>query len=106
MCVRMEKTAPGQAQRLKNIRPTITDYPNIEIVFDNKIFLDEIKPIQGRLRATMAKYLHNGNIQFSIRLARQEEIKPVLTPLENFERMKTDNPAVKSLVERLGLELA
>ena len=106
MCVRMEKTAPGQAQRLKNIRPTITYYPNIEIVFDNKIFLDEIKPIQGRLRATMAKYLHNGNIQFSIRLARQEEIKPVLTPLENFERMKTDNPAVKSLVERLGLELA
>lgn len=106
MCVRMEKTAPGQAQRLKNIRPTITDYPNIEIVFDNKILLDEIKPIQGRLRATMAKYLHNGNIQFSIRLARQEEIKPVLTPLENFERMKTDNPAVKSLVERLGLELA
>jgi DNA polymerase-3 subunit gamma/tau len=106
MCVRMEKTAPGQAQRLKNIRPTITDYPNIEIVFDNKIFLDEIKPIQGRLRATMAKYLHNGNIKFSIRLARQEEIKPVLTPLENFERMKTDNPAVKSLVERLGLELA
>ena len=106
MCVRMEKTAPGQAQRLKNIRPTITDYPNIEIVFDNKIFLDEIKPIQGRLRATMAKYLHNGNIQFSIRLARQEEIKPVLTPLENFERMKSENPAIKSLVEKLGLELA
>ncbi|MDY6266750.1 MAG: DNA polymerase III subunit gamma/tau [Prevotella sp.] len=106
MCVRMEKTAPGQAQRLKNIRPTITDYPNIEIVFDNKIFLDEIKPIQGRLRATMAKYLHNGNIKFSIRLARQEEIKPVLTPLENFERMKSENPAIKSLVEKLGLELA
>ena len=106
MCVRMENSAPGQAQRLKNIHPVITQYPDIEIAVDNKILLDEIKPIQRRLRATMAKYLHNGNIQFSIRLARQEEIKPMLTPLENYEQMKKDNPAINSLVEQLGLELA
>ena len=30
----------------------------------------------------------------------------MLTPLENYEQMKKDNPAINSLVEQLGLELA
>lgn len=105
MCVRMGKSMPGQAQRLKNIKPVITNYPDIEIAVDNKILLEEIKQIQNRIRATMAKFLHNGNIKFSIRLARQDEIKPVLSPREQFEKMKKENPAVDRLVSQLGLEL-
>ena len=105
MCQRMKATKPGEAERLANIKPTITEYPNIEIVVDNEILKKEIAPIQGRLRKTMAVYLHNGNIQFSIRVARQEEIKPILSPAQTFEKMRKDNPAVDSLVRQLGLEL-
>ena len=105
MCQRMKAAKPGEAERLANIKPTITEYPNIEIVVDNEILKKEIAPIQGRLRKTMAVYLHNGNIQFSIRVARQEEIKPILSPAQTFEKMRKDNPAVDSLVRQLGLEL-
>ena len=105
MCQRMKKAKPGEAERLANIKPVITDYPNIEIVVDNEIFKKELAPIQGRLRKTLAVYLHNGNIQFSIRVARQEEIKPILSPAQTFEKIRKDNPALNSLVEQLGLEL-
>lgn len=105
MCNRMQKSMPGMSQRLKNITPIITDYPNIEIVADNKILMDQIMPIQNRLRVTMAQYLHNGNIQFNIRVADHEEIKAILSPHEQFDKIKSENPALNKLADRLGLEV-
>lgn len=105
MLVRLQESLPGLANRLRNITPSITQYPNIEIVADNNILLGQIMPYRKRFRATMAKFLHNGKIEFSIRLARQEEIKPILTSAEKFEKMVNGNADVARLVRELGLRL-
>ena len=105
MCNRMTPHYPGLAPRLKNITPKITEYPNIEIVVDNSQLLEQIKQISGRIRKTMAIYLHNGNIDFKIRLAEADEVKPTLTRRELFEKLKNENQAFKELSDKLKLEL-
>ena len=106
MCTRMPDKMQALAQRMKNITPTITEFPNIQVLAENNIQLNEMLPIRSRIRATLAKDLHNGQIGLTIRLARQEEIKPMLTPREEFDRLMKTNRSVKKLVETLGLELA
>ena len=62
--------------------------------------------IQGRIRATMAQRLHNGQIDVVLRLAKAEEIKPILTPRQELEKMKQQNSSIAKLIEQLGLDLA
>ena len=106
MCNRMEQSKMGgMAKRLKNIVPSITDYPNIELVVENEMLKNELIEIKKRLEVTMAKYLHNGNITLSIRLAEQTEKHKILTPKENYGEMLEYSKAFKLLAERLQLEL-
>lgn len=105
MCNRMPSQMTGLAQRMKNILPTILSYPNIEILVDNKLLLDQLGAIKGRIRASLAASLHNGSITVSLRLAKQNEIKPVLTKKQIFDKMKKDYKPFALLVDGLGLEL-
>ncbi len=105
MCNRMPSQMTGLAQRMKNIQPTILSYPNIEILVDNKLLLDQLDAIKGRIRASLAASLHNGSITVSLRLAKQNEIKPVLTKKQIFDKMKKDYKPFALLVDGLGLEL-
>lgn len=106
MCNRMPKEMIGLASRMKNIVPTITDYPKVEIVVDNEILLSEILNIKGRIRATLAKALGNGNIELSLRLSKVEEVKVLLSRREVLEELRNTNPGVKMLLDSLGLEMA
>jgi len=106
MCNRMPEAMKGMALRMKNLSPVITEYPDIEVVVESQMLLDEMAGIKARIRATMAKYLHNGNIHLNIRLAEQSEIKPRLTRREVFEKMQKDFPSVEKLTKILGLELS
>ena len=106
MCNRMPREMIGLASRMKNIVPSISDYPNIEIVVDNEILLGEIQNIKGRIRATLAKALGNGNIQLLLRLSKVEEVKVLLSRREVLEEMKKTNPGVKMLLDSLELEMA
>ena len=105
MCNRMPSQMTGLAQRMKNIQPTILSYPNIEILVDNKLLLDQLGAIKGRIRASLAAGLHNGSITVSLRLAKQNEIKPLLTKKQIFDKMKKDYKPFALLVDGLGLEL-
>ena len=105
MCNRMPSQMTGLAQRMKNIQPTILSYPNIEILVDNKLLLDQLGAIKGRIRASLAASLHNGSITVNLRLAKQNEIKPVLTKKQIFDKMKKDYKPFALLVNGLGLEL-
>ena len=106
MCNRMEKAnMGGMAKRLKNIVPSITVYPNIELVVENEMLKNELNDIKKRLEVTMAKCLHNGNLTLSIRLAEQTEKRKILTPKENFEEMLEYSKAFRFLAEKLSLEL-
>ena len=106
MCKRMPNGMQALAQRMGNITPTITAFPNIQILAENNIQLSELLSIKARIRATLAKYLHNGQLEVDIRLAKQEEIKPMLTPHQELEKLKKENQPVLRLIEALSLDLA
>lgn len=106
MCNRMPREMIGLASRMKNIIPVISDYPNVEIVVDNEILLGEIQNIKGRIRATLAKALNNGNIELHLRLSKVEEVKVLLSRREVLEEMKKTNPGVRMLLDTLELEMA
>lgn len=108
MCKRMQANDKfkGLATRIRNIIPSITTYPHVEIVAENDILQREIEDIKKRIRITLANELHNADITISIRLAKQEEIKPLLRPNELFDKIKKENPAIAKLSEVLLLDLA
>lgn len=89
---------------MKNMKPKISSFPDIEIVVDNQILLDQVSEIKGRIRATLAKVLHNGGININLRLAEAEEISRRMTKKEVFDELMKQKE-VKSFVESLGLEL-
>ena len=104
MCNRMPQKMISLASRMKNMRPRIAEFPAIEITVDNQMLLDQVDTIKGRIRATMAKALHNGNITLTLRLAKAEEISKKLTKKEVFDELMKQKE-VRSFVEAMGLEL-
>ncbi|WP_315581321.1 DNA polymerase III subunit gamma/tau [Prevotella jejuni] len=105
MCSRMPERMQALAQRMKNITPTVTEYPTILVLAENNIQLNEMLTIKSRIRATLAKELHNGQIEVDIRLAKFEEIKPMLTPRESLNKLLETNHPVKELIDALDLYL-
>ena len=104
MCNRMPETMTGTATRLKNITPEITIFPEIEIIADNKMLLEDIQKIKGRIRNTLIQTLHNDDIELTLRLARPEEVKKILSPKELYEELCDNNPAIKKLGDLLSLQ--
>lgn len=104
MCNRMPHQMVAMATRMKNLHPQITTFPNIEVIVANQTLLDEMTTIVRRIRATMAKMLHNSGVEIHLRLADASEIKPILSKRELFALMEKDNKAVHDFVEELGLE--
>jgi len=105
MCNRMPQGMKGLAARMKNMTPRITEWPDIEVVVSNQNLLEQVEAIKGRIRATMANELHNGQIELHIRLAEAEEVAPVLTKKELFEEIRKENQAIDKLCRTFGLEL-
>ena len=106
MCQRMPQKMAGISARMRNMRPVIGDYPNIEVIVDNQILLDQMNGILGRIRSTLAQYLHNNNITLTLRLAKAEEATKVLSRKELFEDMSKKNPAIEKLRGLFDLEFA
>jgi len=105
MCNRMPQQMTGMAARMKNMMPKIIDFPNIEVVVDNQILLDDIMKIKGRIRNTLIKSLKNSGITLVLRLARPEEIKKIPTNRERFDELKNNSKAFKKLSDMLKLEI-
>ena len=107
MCIRMQNVRDfvGLAQRLKMLTPKITNYPEVEIVIDNPILLDEINNIKNRIRVTLAKGLHNDALTISYRLAKPEEVGKILSKHEIFEELLKNNPSLQLLTKDLKLVL-
>lgn len=111
MCNRMPQKMVAMASRMKNLHPQIVQQSEgggetIEVVVDNQLLLDEINGIKGRIRATLAKELHNGNITLDFRLAKIEEVGKVLTRREIFNVIRKENPAIDKLRSMLDLHLS
>ena len=106
MLNRMPQSMVGLVARLKNITPRLLDYPNVEVVVDNQILLNQLKQIQGRIRATLANDLKEPNLTLSLRLTQGSEVRKTLSKKELFEKMRKNNPAVEKLRESLDLILS
>ena len=107
MCIRMgrNQTMRGLASSLRNCPLEMKEYPNVEIIVTNNILLDQIKAIQGRIKATLSQSLHNSEITIAVRLAENHEVKKVLTKFELYEKLYNELPSLQHLVRSLGLEL-
>ncbi|MCD8297412.1 MAG: DNA polymerase III subunit gamma/tau, partial [Prevotella sp.] len=105
MCNRMTKPLVGLASRMKNITPVIKEFPNIEVVVDNQLLLDEMLQIKNRIRKTLTINLKNEDITLNFRLAAPEEIKHIPTNQERFEELKENNEAFSALTDQLDLVL-
>ena len=106
MCNRMPQKLSGIATRMKNMNPSITDFPAVEVVVDNQIALQQMEDIKGSIVNTLKLYLHNKSITLSMRVAEHEEQQPILTRREQYQLMEKENPSIAKLRELLSLELA
>lgn len=106
MCNRMPQKMKAMAMRMKNMKLHITTLPNIEVVVDNQILLTQMNEILARLEVTMAQDLKNKDVKISLRLAKKEELKPLLTDREIFAKLLKNNHSLATLKEALKLELS
>ena len=107
MCMRMQniKELIGLANRMKAVTPTITNFPNIEVVVDNQLLLNDILDIKNRIRPTFVQGLRNNQIQIDYRIAKADEIKKILSKREVFDNIMDSNPAFKKMVSVFNLAL-
>lgn len=107
MCNRMQlhQEMKVLATRMKNIHPEIKGFPNIEVVIDNQMLLNEVRSLENRILTTLRKTLHNEEITMVLRQAKPSEIKKILTKGEIFTELKKSNPALVLLCKRMDLEL-
>ena len=106
MCNRMPQKYSGIATRMKNMNPQITDFPNVEVLVDNQVAMDQLEQIKKSILSTLKLYLHNKSITLSVRLAEQQEHVRILSRREQFILMEKENPSIAKLKELLDLELA
>ena len=106
MCNRMPPQYSAISLRMKNIIPRLLEMPNIEILAENQIILDQLQAIKGSIVKTLRRDLKNMSIEITLRLAEQHEKVRILSDIEVFEQMNEKNPAVGRLREVFGLELA
>ena len=106
MCNRMPAEYSGIATRMKNMNPTITEFPEVEVLVDNQVAMDQMEQIKGSIAATLRTYLLNKSITITLRLAEQHEQMRILSRREQFQLMEKENPSIAKLKELLNLELA
>ena len=98
MCNRMPQQMRALASRMKNIQPKLLDFPNVEVVVENEVLLSDVQQIKGRIRG-------NGNLTLTVRLAKAEEVKAILSKREVLAELIKTNSGVKRLIESLHLEM-
>lgn len=106
MCNRMPQKFSGIAARMKNMQPQITQMPQVEVVVDNELIMEQMQIIRGSIVNTMKLYLHNNAITLTMRLAERQERARTLTRREQYEEMSKSNPSLEKLRALLDLELA
>ena len=106
MCNRMPQELSGIATRMKNMNPTITELPQIEVQVDNALIKKEMEDFKGRIVSTLRNGLQNENLSLEIRIAEQKKEIKIMTRREQFEKLTKENPAIEKLRQVFNLELA
>jgi DNA polymerase-3 subunit gamma/tau len=102
----MPQELSGIATRMKNMNPTITELPQIEVQVDNSLIKQEMEDFKGRILSTLKNGLQNENISLEIRIIEHQDQPKPLTRREQFEKLTKENPAIDKLRQVFDLELA
>lgn len=106
MCNRMLLTKQSAlAKRMMNVQLKIDSFPHIECIVENVMLKDDIAAIFNRIQVTMAKYLHNGSLTMSLRLAEQKEKVRRMSPYEFMQKLTETNPDFAAMKKELKLEV-
>ena len=105
MCNRMPQEKIGLAQRMKNLTPRITTFPNTEVVIDNDILLKQVQENKENILTEMRKLLKNAQLNINLRLAEAQEVTKIYSKREIFEMLKKENPQFSKLCQSLKLQL-
>ena len=106
MCNRMPADLSGIATRMKNMNPTITELPQIEVQVDNALIKQEMEDFKGRIVSSLKNGLQNESLSLEIVIVEQKEQVTVMTRREQFEKLTKENPAIEKLRQVFDLELA
>ena len=106
MCNRMPQKLSAIATRMKNMNPKIGEFPNVKVMVDNQVILEQMQQIHKSILNTLKLYLSNTSITLELVLTKHEEAVRILSRREQFEEMSKENPAVEKLREIMDLELA
>ena len=106
MCNRMPQELSGIATRMKNMNPTITELPQIEVQVDNALIKQEMEDFKGRIVSSLRNGLQNESLSLEIVIVEQKEQVKVMTRREQFEKLTKENPAIDKLRQVFNLELA
>jgi DNA polymerase-3 subunit gamma/tau len=106
MCNRMPQELSGIATRMKNMNPTITELPQIEVQVDNALIKQEMEDFKGRIVSSLKNGLQNESLSLEIVIVEQKEQVTVMTRREQFEKLTKENPAIDKLRQVFNLELA
>jgi len=106
MCNRMPQNLSGVATRMKNMSPSITDFPAIEVIVENQLAMEQVEQIKGSIVNTLKLHLNNDDITLTLRVAEHKEREKILTRREQYEMMEQQNPSIAKLRQLLDLELA
>lgn len=108
LCMRMEKKQEfvGLAQRMKGCNPVLKDFPQIEVVVDNQMLLDDILTIKRHILRIFISELHNNTLDIQFRLSEGEEKKRILSKYDMIEELKQKNPAIGQFCKAFNLTLS
>ena len=106
MCNRMPQELSGIATRMKNMNPTITELPQIEVQVDNALIKQEMEDFKGRIVSSLRNGLQNESLSLEIVIVEQKEQEKPLSRREQFEKLTKENPAIDKLRQVFNLELA
>lgn len=105
MCNNMPSKDVAMAARMRNMTPVIKNFPNIEVVVDNQILLDQLNKIKPRITQILAKELGNEYLNITIRIADENEVTKILSDDDKLEKILSDNYPARMLLQTLDLEL-
>ncbi len=104
-CASLPKDHVASAQRMKSMKPVITGQSTFEVTVNNQTVQHHMEQQYGEIVKFLGQRLNNTELSFSVKLADIQEVKIMYSKPEHLKVLEKRNPAIKELMETLGLQL-
>lgn len=101
----LPQTERGIAERMKIIRPALTDQNHIQIEVENENVKNFMKPVIPQVLNYLHEKLHNSSLQIVINVHKGNDTSLPLTSQQLFMTMGKKNPNLLKLKDMFGLDI-